>query len=68
MEITDELIDKLFENKHFQEKLNDYVSENLRITQIMMRGKENMMSQVFHLQGNQLKLKAKATVFDEAGS
>lgn len=33
MEITDELIDKLFENKHFQEKLNDYVAENLRITQ-----------------------------------
>lgn len=33
MEITDELIDKLFENKYFQEKLNDYVAENLRITQ-----------------------------------
>ena len=33
MQITDELIDKLFENKHFQEKLNAYVVKNLRISQ-----------------------------------
>lgn len=68
MEITDELIDKLFENKYFQEKLNDYVAENLRISQIMMHGKGNMTSQAFHLQENQLKSKVKAMVSDEAGS
>lgn len=33
MEITDDLIDKLFTNKHFQEKLNEYVAENFHIVQ-----------------------------------
>lgn len=68
MEITDELIDKLFENKHFQEKLNDYVAENLRISQNYDAWEGNMTSQAFHLQENQLKSKVKAMVSDEAGS
>lgn len=33
MEFTKEIIDELFKNEYFQEKLNEYVVENFKIQQ-----------------------------------